>query len=479
MATDYKLTPMPQDRPKRWRKIDDRLPQLGMSKVWYCSVLKGETKEQSYRRCWAEWRKVEERLLRLGAPPLYEVTVTATVEYDPPMPADDGAPLGPLPPELQGEEFRRVGVMMETLPPLVAHVETPQQFVKGIALHQSGGKTAETVASELDAQFRAKEGKAKAGQRAIKTADRFKQKVEHFVRWVGPAYPLASVDSQTLLAYHAKLDEEIANGKRTIGGAKDQIAAVIHFVRTAYSPRETLPRLPKVVEVGTTSLRFENIEEAEKRRDTANWFDDLATLKEIIEASPERLRLWLYLMMNCGFQQTDVSELAQNEIDWRRGLITDYKRRKGRRKKNVPKVTYPLWGETFSLLKKYRATQVVPNRDGMPRTLLNESGTRLLDARTQTDNIARSYERIRDDKLELKRRKKKPLAALRKTSSTLLEHSISLSSHTKNFTSIVSYFLGQAPSNVAKLHYTLEDTVLLTEAVQWLGEHYRKAGILF
>ena len=115
----------------------------------------------------------------------------------------------------------------------------------------------------------------------------------------------------------------------------------------------------------------------------------------------------------------------------------------------------------------------------MPRALLNENGTRLLDERTQTDNIAKSYERIRDDKLEFKGRKKKPLAALRKTSATLLDHSVSLSGHTKNFTSIVSYFLGQSPKNVAKLFYTPEDAVLLAEGVEWLGEQYRKAGILF
>ena len=249
---------------------------------------------------------------------------------------------------------------METLPQLVAEVENPEQFVKGLVVQQQDGKPSETVAAELAAQFQAKEGLAKAGQRAIKTADRFKQKVEHFVRWVGPAFPIASITSPTLLDYHGKLCEEIADGKRTAGGAKDQLAAVIHFIRRAYSPRETLPKLPKVLEAGTASLRFEDTGEVEKRRDSANWIDDLGTLATILKASPERLRLWLYLMMNCGFQQTDVSELAQNEVDWHKGRITDYKRRKGRRKKNVPKVTYPLWPETFRLLKKYRAVQHRP-----------------------------------------------------------------------------------------------------------------------
>jgi integrase len=438
-------------------------------------VRRGETKEQSYRRCWAEWQEVEQQLVGLDAPPVYHVTATTTVQYDPPRPTEEGAP---FPAQLSPTEFRRI-VMMETLPQLVAEVENPEQFVKSLVVHQQDGKPSETVATELAAQYQAKEGLAKAGQRAMKTAERFKQKVEHFVRWVGPAFPIASVTSPTLLDYHGKLCEEIATGKRTAGGAKDQLAAVVHFVRRAYSPRESLPKLPKVLEAGTASLRFEDAGEGEKRRDSANWIDDLGTLATILKASPERLRLWLYLMMNCGFQQTDVSELTQNEVDWHKGRITDYKRRKGRRRKNVPKVTYPLWPETFRLLKKYRAVQLVPNRDGSPRALLNEKGTRLLGEQTQTDNISSSYLRVTDGKLKLKGRKKKPLAALRKTSSTLLQHSVSRSAHAKNFTSIVSYFLGQAPSNVAKMHYTPEDTTLLAEGMRWLGEQYRKAGVLF
>ena len=210
MATEFRLTPMPKNRPRRWRKIDDRLPRLDRSRVWYCRVRRGETKEQSYRRCWAEWRKIEQQLVGLDAPPVYQVTATTIVQYDPPRPTEDGAPLGPLPAELQGMEYRRVGVTMETLPQLVAEVENPEQFVKGLVVHQQDGKPSETVATELAPQFQAKEGLAKAGQRAIKTADRFKQKVEHFVRWVGPAFPIASITSPTLLDYHGKLCVEIA-----------------------------------------------------------------------------------------------------------------------------------------------------------------------------------------------------------------------------------------------------------------------------
>jgi hypothetical protein len=460
-------------------------------------VLRGETKDQSYRRCWAEWQKVDERLLALGAPPIYKVVARTSVEYDPPKPmSQDDVRHSMEQLELacqrnnefreslcrggfQVSDYRPTGVLMETLPSLETETENPEQFVKGLAVQHTDANLAVTVATELDSQFQAKEALARARQRAVKTASRFKQKIDHFVRWVGAALPVGSISDSTLLDYHGQLCKEIADGKRTAGGAQDQLRAVTHFIRTAFCPRGTLESLPRVLQVARSPLVFEDVEERESRRDTANWFDDLDTLKRIIKASPDRLRLWLYLMLNCAFQQTDVSELAKDEIDWKNQQIKDYKRRKGRRKKNVPRVTYPLWPETFRLLASNKADLDVPNRDGIPRALLNENGARLLDARTDTDNISKSYERVVKDKLKLKGRKKKPLAALRKTSSTLLQHSVSRSSHAKDFTSVVSFFLGQSPSNVAKLHYTPEDQTLLTEAVAWLGAQYRKAGVLF
>ena len=142
---------------------------------------------------------------------------------------------------------------------------------------------------------------ARARQRAIKTASRFKQKVGHFVRWAGAALPVSSISDSTLLDYHGQLCEEIAVGKRTAGGAQDQLRAVTHFIRTAFCPRGTLEALPRVLQVARSPLVFEDVEERESRRDTANWFDDLDTLKRIIKASPDRLRLWLYLMLNCAF----------------------------------------------------------------------------------------------------------------------------------------------------------------------------------
>jgi hypothetical protein len=282
MATDYRLTPMPPDRPKRWRKIDDGLPQIGYSsRFWYCRVLRGETKAQSYRRCWAEWQKVEQRLLALGAPPLYKVLATTTLQYDPPRPIsiiDEQQSMEQLGLVYQNNpkfrenldrsglrvaDFRPGGVLMETLPQVEIETENPEQFVKALAIRQPAANSSGTVAAELDAQFEMKQTLARARQMAVKTANRFKQKVDHFVRWVGAAFSVGSINDSTLLDYHGQLCKEIADGKRTAGGAQDQLSSVTHFIRTAFCPRGTLQTLPRVLQVARSPLVFVDVEERE------------------------------------------------------------------------------------------------------------------------------------------------------------------------------------------------------------------------
>ncbi|MGA2067173.1 MAG: hypothetical protein ABSG86_19530 [Thermoguttaceae bacterium] len=494
MGIDYRLTPMPSEKPRRWRKIDERLPQIGYaSKCWYCRVLKGENKEQSYRRCWEEWKKVEAHLNALAAPPLYTVSLRQAVEYDPPAILDENEQRHSLAqlqavyqnnPKVRAEfdrqgirpaDLRPAGVLTRSLPTLTYEgVENPEQFAQQLAARQVESKRDTTIAQELEAQYKSKRAKADAGQRAVKTAERFKEQVNHFVKWIGSQFPVNSITSQTLIDYHAVLLGELARGRRTAGGAKNQLSHVLHFTRSAFN-RETLRELPRLMLTKNDQLSFIATGEA-KRRDTANWHDNLPSLARIVKASPDRLRLWLYLMLNCGFQQTDVAELGINEVNWDKGTIEKYKRRKGRLRTNVPEVTYTLWPETFRLLKENKATQKVLNRDKQPRALLNTNGNPLLSDDTQTDNIEMSYSRVLDKlesvgkkkkkdgkRVKVKRGQRKPLAALRKTSATLLDHSVSISNHSKNFTTIVSYFLGQSPTNVAKLHYTPEDSELMTE----------------
>jgi hypothetical protein len=466
MGTTYKLTPMPKGKPTRWRKKDKRLP----TGFIYFPVLEGETKEQSYRRCWGEWLKVQEELNRQAACP-HRVTAQTQLAVDPPL--EDH------------ETLRLLGGVL--LNPVIDAGETDLGTIDGdnpddireaalIRLSASGTPDVPSISRELDEQYKAKQQRAKTGQLATTTADRFREKVEHFVGWIGGSLPLTAITSRRILDYHNLLAEEMVKGKRTFGGAKDQQATVIHFVETAYYVSETLPDLPKIIGQRRTSLRFTSNGAEKKRRDTSNWHNDLKTLAKIAAACNPRTRLFLYLGLNCGYQQTDIAELGQDELVGNQ--IVERKRCKGDRKQHVPEVTYTLWPETLELLAIFRAGANAPhNRKGKPRVLVTENNTPLLIARPKADNIHRAYRRILD-KIDLPRSQRKPIAALRKTSSTLLDHSIRLTNHQRNYTTISRLFLGQAPADVKGKHYTPGDMELLQEALEWLREVYRKHKVI-
>src|SRR5262249_29148272 len=76
-------------------------------------------------------------------------------------------------------------------------------------------------------------------------------------------------------------------------------------------------------------------------------------VRELLANSVERTRLYVLLMLNCGMYQNDISELLDEEVDWRAGTIK--RARSKTRERHGPVVTYKLWPETFELLTKHRA----------------------------------------------------------------------------------------------------------------------------
>src|SRR5262249_6925428 len=67
----------------------------------------------------------------------------------------------------------------------------------------------------------------------------------------------------------------------------------------------------------------------------------------------DRTKLYLLLMLNCGMYQNDIAELCKDEVNWTKGVVT--RARSKTRERKGPVVTYKLWPETFTLLKRCRA----------------------------------------------------------------------------------------------------------------------------
>ena len=50
-------------------------------------------------------------------------------------------------------------------------------------------------------------------------------------------------------------------------------------------------------------------------------FSSLSEVRDLLAEANERTKLYLLLMLNCGMQQKDISDLQQGDVDWEHGRI--------------------------------------------------------------------------------------------------------------------------------------------------------------
>jgi len=278
--------------------------------------------------------------------------------------------------------------------------------------------------------------------------DALARALRHFVGYHGAARPLDSITGAVLLAYKMRLVDEIKAGKLSPATGRDYMGAVKQIVRHYWILEEI--DLPRIVE----SDRL-NIDVSAPRIKTI--LPEL--FREILGAAVPRAQLWLLLMANCGYQQTDISRLRREEVDLKRGTITR-KRSKTSAYEDVPEVTYALWDETLTLLRQFMATEgerALRNRDGgeLVRCVV-KNGKKM-----KTDNIRTGYLR-----LAAKLKRKLPaLKLIRKTSASLLE------THSE-YGRYAPYFLGHSPRGIAAKHYIDPSGERFRAALLWLREQY-------
>jgi len=183
-------------------------------------------------------------------------------------------------------------------------------------------------------------------------------------------------------------------------------------------------------------------------------------IKALLSKCSERTRLYLLLMLNCGYLQSDIADLQQDEVDWRGGYI-ERKRSKTRKHEGVPTVRYKLWTETFDLLKKHRSKDA-------DRVLLSETGEALRKVWIKGNGKAGKTSAISEawKRLAKKTKTDKPVKLIRKTSASLLDKHPEYGRYT-------IHFLGQSPRGVAMKHYlTNPPQDQFDTAVGWLATQY-------
>ena len=317
---------------------------------------------------------------------------------------------------------------------------------------------AQTIKATIDAFLDGKRTKADAGQISLGRWQFLGDTLAHFRRSAGDANPITAINEKCLSTFYNTLLGRMTEGKMSATYAASVFSIARQFIRWAY--REGWLKIPP-----------RNLDAQDFTFDAKDGIE-IKTFKRseitaILDGATDRKKLYIMLGLNCGFYAKDIAALTHTQINLQKGLIRR-KRSKTEKSKRVPTVTYPLWPMTLELLKKFSSehpTLVLVNEDGGPlwHEHVNDDGKRV-----HVDNIKVAWYRL---KVRLKDQGitvAKPFKCLRKTSASALDKH-------RQYGRYAPYFLGHAPRDMSRKHYTKPSRIQFRSAVEWLG---RKLGFV-
>ncbi|WP_149499228.1 tyrosine-type recombinase/integrase [Roseiconus lacunae] len=235
---------------------------------------------------------------------------------------------------------------------------------------------------------------------------------------------------------------------------RDRIASVKQFATWLFE-REHLSTLPRLIQAGKFKV--------EVKTKAIEVYED-SEVKEIVKAASGPAKLYILLSLNCGFTQIDIADLKRAESDLGPGSGTiTRKRSKTANHDNVPEVTYRLWPETLSLLRKYATAEgerLLLNKDGNPLVRERDDGGKV----KRTDAVSKAMARLRD---KMERKDTISVKVFRKTASTKLA---------SKYPDLVELFLGHAPKTVADRHYAKPSQERFDKALDWLRGQFLDKG---
>jgi integrase len=356
-------------------------------------------------------------------------------------------------------EYERTGVMPVRVGVGDVVVEFGQVAAQGEAL-------AAPILDSLDRQEKVDPDRTVGGQaqrwyeflRSSKRVARYstyRRNLEFFLDEVGRSSGLESVTSFTLNDWFGTVKDRIRSGKYSPDYGRTLFGASKKFLR--WLAENDLIVLPG--NFHSRDFDFADVKVNRVSADDLFSNDEIASLLKL--ASP-RMELFILLMLNCGFYQSDLSDLTEDEVDWDRGVIT--RARSKTRRKNVV-VSYKLWPRTWRLLQEHRHLgESVLDGSGRRRVLVTDEGNPL-QAYWIEGGKERRYDTFRSLWSTLAKRSGigKAPKDLRKTSANRLGRH-------KEYRPYVQHFLAQAARSVANEFYLVrppdED---FFPALEWLG----------
>ncbi len=290
-----------------------------------------------------------------------------------------------------------------------------------------------------------------SGQMSEGRYDGYCRNIGKFVAWIGPETSIEAINEDRLEGFFNHLSSQISAQKFSATYAHTLLMTAKQFI-SRLAEKKLIP-LPG----NLRSRRFRFNHSAPTKIETFT-IEEVRTLLTTCDGFSEKTKLYLYLMLNCGMYQNDIAELREEEMNWKQGTLT--RARSKTRDRNGPVVTYKLWPETLSLLKKYRSTNadlVLTSDEGNPLVRFwLEGGT----AR-RYDIIQSAWTRIAA-KMNLKKIRL-GMKHLRKTSASLLgQH--------PQFKFYANYFLADSPRGMADRHYVTPSNEEFFRALDWLRE---------
>lgn len=211
--------------------------------------------------------------------------------------------------------------------------------------HRNGNTVPQkqTIRHHFDEWFEGQKAKVNAGEIGPDRADANRVMLTHFMNFVGESSALDCVNEMTWRNFAMHCRGKVAGKTWSPDYAAGVMRVSRSFIRSLWE--SNLIDLPK----NLTSRDLTISIKAKKKI-----FFTPAELKRQIQKADGQLKLHLLLMANCGFYQSDITELKHTEVDWKAGIITR-QRSKTDGREETPTVRWKLWPITFELLKKNRS----------------------------------------------------------------------------------------------------------------------------
>jgi integrase len=306
-----------------------------------------------------------------------------------------------------------------------------------------------TVAAQVEAWRQLLRGVCQSGQMSEGRFDAYGRNIGKFTEWIGPETAIDAIDEARLEGYFNHLSLQVGAQRYSPNYAHTLMMTARQFISRLAELR--LIALPGNIR----SRRFRFNHSAPARIETFT-VEEVRGMLAACDGFSERTKLYLLLMLNCGMYQNDIAELLKEEVDWSKGTLT--RSRSKTREWRGPVITYKLWPETFSLLKKHRSKDgelALTTDEGKPlvRYWLEEGEMRRYDVIQSAWSRLAAKMGVGKIRLSMKH--------LRKTSASLLgQH--------PQYKFYAIHFLADSPKNIADKHFVTPNDEDFFLALDWL-----------